>query len=111
MINTSNKELLARNMMTASPSVWSAINLSMRVFLVKNGRKKVSSSSDVRPISIQNSLVSIYERALEKGILKFAIEHGSSIKGAMGSSQVNQYTRPSRISSIHSALQLNPQGP
>ncbi|KAL7673731.1 hypothetical protein ACOME3_000015 [Neoechinorhynchus agilis] len=72
-IEPSIRPLIASCMLKASREDWLRINLARRI-LVKAKKKVVNFYSDLRPISIQNALVSLYEKAIATRLMDFCIK-------------------------------------
>ncbi|KAI0986440.1 hypothetical protein GJ496_002456 [Pomphorhynchus laevis] len=84
LLTADQRREVAVTMLLASPSDVAGINISKRIFIHK--RNPVRSPKDLRPISIQNSLVSIYEKALARRIRDHLTRHHLIPPGFHGSS-------------------------
>ncbi|KAL7667884.1 hypothetical protein ACOME3_008612 [Neoechinorhynchus agilis] len=71
---SSNNVCASSKCLRASREDWLSINLARGILIVKAKKKVVNSSSDLRPISIQNALVSLYEKALAIRLMEFCTE-------------------------------------
>ncbi|KAL7673400.1 hypothetical protein ACOME3_008259 [Neoechinorhynchus agilis] len=73
-IDPSIKPAIISCILRASEDEWEKINISRRILLVKGKKRTVTFPSDLSPISIQNSLVSLYEKALADYLMEFCVE-------------------------------------